>query len=576
MSAQAHNRFRALAATLLGAGVIAATATASGPVTYTLAGNGAPEFTGDNLPAPGSAVNGPRRMALASTGILVADTLNHRVREIRWDGSMVTVAGTGAPGRLGDGGPAVAAQLNEPAAVTPLAGGGFLIADRANGLIRRVGPDGLITTVAGNGPDGDDEEDRETAHDSGPKITYPQDVVTTPDGGFLVADSHEDRILAVDPVGRLRTVVGTGASGFRGDGGAALQARLNDPRGMVSTPDGGMLIADSGNNRVRAVDPAGRITTVAGSGDGGFSGDGGRADAAQLRTPVGLTLVPEGGYLIADRDNNRVRGVSPEGTIYTLAGTGEPGYNGEALPPTETQLNQPRGVLAIGGGGFLIADSSNNRLRLVAQPAEPPAAPIDQVRPASALPPPAPPVVGKRLNVTAESGEILVKLPGAGGYVKLEEAASVPFGSLIDANNGSVRLTSAANLKGRTQTAIFSRGAFAVRQKRQRRPVTDLILSGGDFSSCKQRRSARGSAAVNIARKGPARGLWGRGHGSFRTRGRHGAATVRGTIWFTQDRCDGTLVRVKRGLVSVRDFTRKRRVLVPAGHKYLARAPRAR
>jgi hypothetical protein len=575
MPAQRHRRVRTFAAGLLGAGLIAATATAaSGPLTYTFAGNGTPGFTGDKPLAADSTLNAPRRMALAPTGVLVADTFNHRVREIRWDGSMVTVAGTGVPGRLGDGAPARAAQLNEPAAVASMPDGGLLIADRGNGLIRRVGPDGVITTLAGDEVDSDG---RDAAHDDDDAaIEYPQDVAPTADGGFLVADSHADKIFSVDSEGDVRRVAGTGAGGFRGDGGLAREARLNDPRGVIATPDGGMLIADSGNHRVRRVDPDGRIATVAGSGADAFAGDGGPAADAQLRTPVGLTLIPEGGYLIADRDDNRVRRVSPEGLISTAAGTGEPGYNGEARAPAETQLNSPRGVLAGDGGTILIADTSNHRLRLVAQPADPPAAPIEQVMPESAtLPPPAPPVAGKRLNVTAERGEIFVKVPGAEGYVELTRAASVPVGSLIDAKGGAVRLTSAANLKGAKQTAIFSRGAFAVRQKRQRRPVTDLVLNGGDFSSCRRRSSARRSAVVNSSRRGARRGLWGRGRGRFRTRGRHGAATVRGTIWFTEDRCDGTLVRVRRGVVSVRDFARKRRVLVPAGHRYLARARRA-
>jgi len=642
MPAHRHRRVRAFAAGLLGAGLIAATATAAGPLTYTIAGNGTPpEFTGDSLSASSSTLNNPRGMAFSPTGVLVADTDNHRVREIRWDGTMVTVAGTGVPGRLGDGAAATLAQLNEPAAVTSTPDGGLLIADRGNGLIRRVGTDGVITTVAGrdsdvgqeghdnaskpgvghDGPkpkpkpkpkpgigndDGDDEESPEVGNDDGddegspevgnddgddeespdvgnddgaddedhgPDIQYPQDVALTADGGFLVADSQQDEILSVDSEGDVRRLAGTGVSGFNGDGGSALEAQLDDPRGVVATPDGGMLIADTGNHRVRRVDPDGRISTVAGNGADGFAGDGGPAADAQLRSPVRLTLIPEGGYLIADPDDNRVRVVSSSGIIWTAAGTGEPGYNGEALAPAETQLNRPWGVLAFGNGSILVADSSNHRLRLVSQPGEPSA----RVMREPTLPPPAPPVAGKQLNVTAERGEVFVKVPGADRYVELDGAASVPVGSLIDAEGGAVRLTSAADLKGAKQTAIFSRGVFAVLQKRQRQPVTDLVLKGGDFSSCKRRTSApkrrtstRHSAVVNASRRGARRGLWGRGHGRFRTRGRHGAATVRGTIWFTQDRCDGTLVRVKRGVVSVNDFTRKRQVLVPAGGSYLA------
>ena len=497
----------------------------------------------------------------------------------------MTVAGIGVPGDVGDGGPAVAAQLDEPASVAALPEGGFLIADRANGVIRRVGPDGVISTVAGDDSHQDDGDDRGSLdHDHGDDswIEYPQDVAPTVDGGFLVADSHTDRIVKVDAEGDLHKVAGDGNEGFGGDGGPARRALLDGPAGVAATPDGGVLIADRDNHRIRRVDAAGTISTVAGNGEPGFSGDLAPATEAQLNAPVAVAVAPGGGFLIADSDNHRLRYVAPDGTIQTFAGTGEAGFNGDGLAPSATQLNEPRGVVALASGPVLVADSANHRVRLFAEPVEPPATPIEQARPADALPPPAPPVAGKRLNVATTSGEIFVKTPGADRYVQLYGAASIPVGSLVDAKDGSVRLTSAANLKGRRQTAVFSRGAFGVRQKRRRRPVTDLVLRGGNFSSCKRsapgkrRISARRSVAVNMARQRARRGLWGRGHGRFRTRGRHGAATVRGTIWFTQDRCDGTLVRVKRGVVAVDDFARKRRVLVPAGRKYLARSRRAR
>jgi hypothetical protein len=160
---------------------------------------------------------------------------------------------------------------------------------------------------------------------------------------------------------------------------------------------------------------------------------------------------------------------------------------------------------------------------------------------------------------------VLVKNRGASRFARLTRGASIPVGSVVNASDGAVRLTSAANRAGKRQTAVFHSGSFLVTQKRTRRPITDIALRGA-LPSC-----APSSGAVSSARR-TRRGIWGRGHGRFRTRGRHGAGTVRGTVWFTADTCSGTLVKVKRGVVSVKDFARGRTVRVSAGRSYLARA----
>jgi hypothetical protein len=156
--------------------------------------------------------------------------------------------------------------------------------------------------------------------------------------------------------------------------------------------------------------------------------------------------------------------------------------------------------------------------------------------------------------------------------VELDEAASIPVGSLVDARSGSVTLTSARDASGATQTATFSGGLFELVQRRARRPVTELVLRGGDFRRCRRRVARRSRMAVASARRRPVRRLWGSGKGRFRTRGRHGAATVRGTIWLTEDTCAGTRVTVRRGLVAVRDFPARKTVMVRAGRSHLARA----
>ena len=159
-----------------------------------------------------------------------------------------------------------------------------------------------------------------------------------------------------------------------------------------------------------------------------------------------------------------------------------------------------------------------------------------------------------------------VKVKGKDGkFHTLGAGESIPLGSTIDATKGKVRLTSAANAAGKTQSGLFYQGAFVVTQTKGSKPITQLALSGK--LSC----ATKGKASA-AARKKKVRRLWGDGHGSFRTKGKHGAATVRGTKWLTEDRCDGTLVRVKRGIVAVRDFAKRKTVLVKKGHSYVARA----
>lgn len=542
------------------AGGAVAAAPGAGPTISTVAGTGERGFGGDGGPNASAILNGPRRVAFARDGILVADVYNHRVRKLGYNGTVTTVAGTGVPGNAGDGGPAVEAQLDQPASVALQADGGFLIADRENGKVRRVSPGGSISTVAsGDGARHDD-----------PELEYPQDLSVTSEGTFLVADARADRVLEVQPDGSRSSVAGTGRRGFSGDGGPATDARLSDPRGLVALPGGGFLVADTGNDRVRRVDSAGQISTVAGTGAEGFSGDGGPATDAQLNTPVALALVPGFGYLIADRQNHRVRSVTAQGQIGTFAGTGEGPFNGDGLAPTLTNLNEPRGM-AVASGLVLIADAANNRIRLWSKPRPTRPAPTLAQAAEEMLPPPGPPITGERVNAAAVAGEVRVKVPGDSDYTSLGSGASIPIGSRVDATRGAVRITSAADLRGGTQAAKFFDGAFTLRQRRERRPVTELVLNGGDFRSCGRPRGAGSSPSAGTSRRRARRGLWGQGKGRFRTRGRNGSATVRGTIWFTQDRCDGTFVRVRRGEVAVRDFARGRKVLVRAGRSYLAR-----
>lgn len=348
----------------LAAGIEAATAAQPPPTITTVAGSGVLGWSGDGGPATAAAIDHPRGIAFApGGGFVFADAFAHVVRRIWPDGHISTVAGTGQPGFSGDGGPATAAQLDLPHGVAFLPEGRLLIADTLNNRIRVVAADGTITTVAGTGRAG-------FAGDGGPatqaEIDAPRGVTAAPDGGYLIPDSDNNRIRKVSPDGTITTVAGDGAHGFAGDGGPAVAATLGLPFAVVPTADGGLLIADTANDRIRKVSQDGTIGTVAGDGVRGFGGDGGPATQAAIANPHNLAALPDGGFLIADEGNNRVRRVWPDGTITTVAGTGEAGFSGDRGPAAEAQLDQPKALAVLPDyQGFLLADAANSRVRVV-------------------------------------------------------------------------------------------------------------------------------------------------------------------------------------------------------------------
>ena len=266
---------------------------------------------------------------------------------------ITTIAGTGARGYAGDGGPAAAAVLNLPRAVAVTGDGDVLIADTDNQRIRRIeAATGVITTIAGVGRFGH-------GGDGGPataaRLASPQALALAPDGTVFVADTRNARIRRIDPgTGVITTIAGTGESGDGGDGGPATAARLSLPRGLTVAPDGSLYVADSGAHRVRRVDPAGVITTVAGVGQRGCTGDGGPAADAALAAPSGLAVGPEGSLYIADAANNRIRRVTPDGVIATYAGNGHSAWNSD--------INQPQALIAAPGATLLIADAGSHQI----------------------------------------------------------------------------------------------------------------------------------------------------------------------------------------------------------------------
>ncbi len=323
-------------------------------VIQTIAGNGT-GVSGDGGAATSAQFGPVSAVAAAPQGVYVGDAINGRVRLISPQGIVTTVAGGGSPtDSNGDGGPATSAV------VTPLglarSSDDLLIADVSR--IRRVAANGTISTVAGGGQDAGEGVAALSA------LLSPADVAVHPSGSMYIGEASRHRIRRVVE-GTINTIAGNGTSGFSGDGGSATAAQLNDPNGIAFDSAGSLYIADTGNNRIRRVSAEGVISTVAGSGPAGFAGDGGPALSARLDHPRGVALDGAGNLFIADTGNSRIRIVSPAGTISTIAGSNLRGYAGDGGIATAGSFNLPSRLAIDSIGRAVIADTANNAVRLL-------------------------------------------------------------------------------------------------------------------------------------------------------------------------------------------------------------------
>ena len=335
----------------------------AGGIITTLAGNGTAAYSGDGGPATAASLNYPLALAVDAAGdVFISDRNNFAIRRIA-GGAITTVAGNGKPGYSGDGGPATSATLYYASSIATDSAGNLFIADSANLRIRRVAPDGTITTVAGNGLSG-------RPGDGGPAtnavLGVPDGVAVDSAGNFYIAEEDHMRIRKVTPDGTIITVAGNGTVGYSGDGGPATQAQLGDPAAVAVDAAGNLYIADTDNSVIRKVTPGGTITTIAGRGGSGYSGDEGPATSALLNNPWGVAADPAGNLYIADTGNNRIRKVALDGTITTLAGNGWLGYSGDGGPAVNAAFHYPYGVAVDTAGNVYVADSGNSAIRKIA------------------------------------------------------------------------------------------------------------------------------------------------------------------------------------------------------------------
>ncbi|HTB30793.1 MAG TPA: hypothetical protein VK808_02135, partial [Bacteroidia bacterium] len=302
----------------------------------TIAGNGWAGYTGDGGPATAAEINTPPDISSDNSGnIWIADVYNNCIRYVNVARTITTVAGNGVRGYSGDGGPATAAELAEPWGVAQNGSGTLYIADYSNNRIREVNSSGIISTVAGNGVYG-------YTGDGGPataaEVGEPIAVAFDPFGNYYIVDNTIRKVTG----NIISTVAGANVFGYSGDGGPATAAELNDPTGIAADASGNYYIADYHNNRIRKVNISGIISTIAGNGVAGYSGDGGPATAAELNLPWSVTLDASGNIYIADMYNACIREVNTSGIISTVAGMGgHPGFTGDGGLATAAEMYYP-------------------------------------------------------------------------------------------------------------------------------------------------------------------------------------------------------------------------------------------
>ena len=327
------------------------------------AGNQTAGYTGDGGQATSAEINNPFGVAFDASGnMYIADAGNNVIRKVTPGGVISTFAGTGTLGYTGDGGPATSAHLNDPVGIALNDAGDLFFADKGNNVIREVNTSGVISTVVGNGTAGYTGDGGQA---TAAELDEPQGVLCNPGGVLIFADTDNSVIREVTPSGVISTIVGDGTSGYTGDGGQATAAELNHPIDVAYDTTGDLFLSDTNNNVIRKVTPAGIITTIAGNGTSGYTGDGGPATSAEFYLPEAIAFDASGNLFIADYENSVIREVTPAGVISTAVGDGSFGYSGNGGPAGGAALFAALGVTFNSSGQLFIADTLNSQIRQV-------------------------------------------------------------------------------------------------------------------------------------------------------------------------------------------------------------------
>src|SRR5579871_5903869 len=336
----------------------------------TVAGDGQDRFAGDGGQAVKASLDQPGGVALDSAGnIYISDTNNNVIRKVNPQGIISTIAGTaGVSGFFGDGRSALSARLNGAFGLAVDPGGNIFIADTNNFRVREVKSSGTITTVAGNGtfryfPDG-------TGAVNAP-LFEPHGIAVDSSGNFYISDTSNSSIRKIDPrTGQISTIAGNGSREYGGDGGPAVNAQVDDPTNVAFDSAGNMYIADTDNEVIRKVAKDGTISTVAGlpdpTGNYLYNGDGISATKAFLDTPIDIAVDSAGNLYISDYGHHRIRKVATNGTISTIAGDGTARFAGDGGPASKASLRFPRGLAFDQSGNLYVVDYGNSRVRRIA------------------------------------------------------------------------------------------------------------------------------------------------------------------------------------------------------------------
>jgi hypothetical protein len=334
----------------------------SGDRIVTIAGNGTVGYNGDSILATQANLSWPVDVAVDGGGnVYIADMDNQRIRKVSISGVITTVAGNGTAGYSGNGGLATQASLSSPWGVAVDNAGNIFIIDGDNNRIRKVNTSGVISNYAGNGLEGFSGDGGQATQ---AKLGFPTGVAVDNSGNLYIADSNNARVRKVSTSGIITTVAGNGQYGFNGDNIPATQAMLMYPSGVVVDLAGNLYIADIDNSRIRKINTSGVITTVAGNGTWEFNGDGIPANQAGLDASD-VAVDAAGNILIADYSNDRVRKVDAAGIISTVAGNGQAAFSGDGGVAVRANLDGPASVATDAAGSFYLADINNSRIRKV-------------------------------------------------------------------------------------------------------------------------------------------------------------------------------------------------------------------
>ncbi len=329
----------------------------------TIAGNGVAGYSGDGGQATAAEIKPPTGIGYDASGnIYIADPGNYRIRKVSSSGIITTFAGNGTMGYSGDGGQATAAKINLPKGITSDVYGNIYFTDAGSNVIRKVSTTGVISTFAGNGTGGYSGDGGQA---TAAELLVPNEITFDGFNNAYIADANNNRIRKINTSGIITSIAGNGTAGYSGDGAQASAAELNGPVDVYVDGFRNIYIADRSNYRIRKINTSGIISTFAGNGVAGYSGDGGAATAAELNTANGVRADNMGNVYIGDFTNNRIRKVSPAHIISTFAGNGTGAYSGDGGQATAAELDNPSMLIFDKYGNLYFDDHANNRIRVV-------------------------------------------------------------------------------------------------------------------------------------------------------------------------------------------------------------------